>query len=34
MTQDRILPGAMLMIAFCVLAPLLDVASKLATATI
>ncbi|WP_233557246.1 DMT family transporter [Gemmobacter lutimaris] len=34
MTQDRILPGVLLMIAFCVLAPLLDVASKLATATI
>ena len=31
MTQtDRILPGVALMIAFCVLAPLIDVASKLA----
>jgi drug/metabolite transporter (DMT)-like permease len=30
MTQDRILPGVGLMLAFCVLAPLLDVASKLA----
>lgn len=34
MNKDRILPGAALMIAFCVLAPLLDVASKLATAEI
>lgn len=34
MIQDRILPGVLLMLAFCVLAPLLDVASKLATATI
>jgi len=34
MTKDRILPGAALMIAFCVLAPLLDVAAKLATAEI
>lgn len=34
MTTDRILPGIVLMIAFCVLAPLLDAASKLATATI
>ena len=34
MTQDRILPGIILMLAFCVLAPLLDTASKLATATI
>ncbi len=34
MTQDRILPGVALMLAFCVLAPLLDVAAKLATATI
>lgn len=34
MTQDRILPGIVLMLAFCVLAPLLDTASKLATATI
>lgn len=31
---DRILPGVALMLAFCVLAPLLDVASKLAAATI
>jgi len=34
MRQDRILPGVALMLAFCVLAPLLDVAAKLATATI
>ncbi|MGL6209666.1 MAG: DMT family transporter [Paracoccaceae bacterium] len=34
MTQDRILPGVALMLAFCVLAPLLDVAAKLATATV
>lgn len=34
MNQDRILPGIVLMLAFCVLAPLLDTASKLATATI
>lgn len=34
MTQDRILPGIVLMLAFCVLAPLLDASSKLATATI
>jgi drug/metabolite transporter (DMT)-like permease len=34
MTQDRILLGVTLMLAFCVLAPLLDVASKLAAATI
>ena len=34
MNQDRILPGVVLMLAFCLLAPLLDVASKLATATI
>ncbi len=34
MTSDRILPGVTLMLAFCVLAPLLDVASKLAAATI
>ncbi|ULB09095.1 DMT family transporter [Cereibacter azotoformans] len=31
---DRILPGVALMIAFCVLAPLLDVCAKLASATI
>lgn len=34
LSTDRILPGVLLMIAFCVLAPLLDVASKLATETI
>lgn len=34
MTTDRILPGVGLMLAFCVLAPLLDVSSKLAAATI
>ena len=34
MTTDRILPGVVLMLAFCTLAPLLDVASKLAAATI
>ncbi|MDP4032784.1 MAG: DMT family transporter [Pseudorhodobacter sp.] len=34
MTQDRILPGVALMLAFCVLAPLLDVSSKLAADTI
>ena len=34
MTQDRTLTGIALMLAFCVLAPLLDVASKLATETI
>lgn len=34
MTQDRILPGVALMLAFCVLAPLLDVASKLAAETV
>ncbi|WP_335424771.1 DMT family transporter [Gemmobacter denitrificans] len=34
MTQDRVLPGVALMLAFCVLAPLLDVAAKLAAATI
>ena len=32
--QDRILPGVALMLAFCVLAPLLDVAAKIATATV
>lgn len=32
--QDRILPGVALMLAFCTLAPLLDVASKLASATV
>lgn len=30
MTQDRILPGMALMIGFCTIAPLIDVASKLA----
>jgi drug/metabolite transporter (DMT)-like permease len=30
MTTDRILPGIVLMLAFCVLAPLLDVSAKLA----
>ena len=34
MTQTRVLPGILLMLAFCVLAPLLDTCSKLATATI
>lgn len=34
MPADRILPGIVLMLAFCVLAPLLDVASKLAAATV
>lgn len=34
MTQDRTLFGIALMLAFCVLAPLLDTASKLATETI
>ncbi|PTE21879.1 EamA family transporter [Cereibacter changlensis JA139] len=33
-STDRILPGVALMLAFCVLAPLLDVSSKLASATI
>jgi drug/metabolite transporter (DMT)-like permease len=32
--QDRVLPGVALMLAFCVLAPLLDVAAKLAADTI
>ncbi|MFN4153057.1 MAG: DMT family transporter [Paracoccaceae bacterium] len=31
---DRILPGVVLMLAFCVLAPLLDVSAKLASATV
>ena len=31
---DRILPGVLLMLVFCMLAPLLDVAAKLASATI
>lgn len=34
MSTDRILLGVVLMLAFCTLAPLLDVASKLAAATI
>lgn len=34
MSQDRILPGVLLMLAFCTLAPLLDVSAKLASATI
>jgi len=34
MSQDRILPGVVLLLAFCVLAPLLDVSSKLAAAAI
>lgn len=34
MTHDRILPGVVLMLAFCLLAPLLDVSSKLAAATV
>lgn len=34
MSRDRILPGIALMLAFCVLAPLLDASAKLATATI
>ena len=31
---DRILPGVILMLTFCALAPLLDVAAKLAAAEI
>ncbi|HSF65782.1 MAG TPA: DMT family transporter [Paracoccaceae bacterium] len=34
MTNDRILPGVVLMLAFCLLAPLLDVSAKLAAATV
>lgn len=34
MNRDRVLPGIVLMLAFCVLAPLLDTCSKLATATL
>ncbi len=34
MTQDRILPGVALMLIFCAIAPMLDVAAKLAAATI
>ncbi|MDT8856742.1 DMT family transporter [Paracoccaceae bacterium Fryx2] len=33
-SPDRILPGVALMLAFCVLAPMLDVSSKLAAATV
>ena len=33
-SADRILTGVFLMLAFCVLAPLLDVSAKLATATL
>ncbi len=34
MSQDRVLNGVALMLAFCVLAPLLDVSAKLAAATV
>ena len=34
MRQDRILPGVAMMVAFCAIAPLIDVAAKLAAATI
>jgi drug/metabolite transporter (DMT)-like permease len=34
MSSDRILPGVLLMLLFCVLAPLLDVCAKLASTTI
>lgn len=34
MTQDRILPGVALMLVFCAIAPMLDVAAKLAAETI
>lgn len=34
MSSDRILPGVVLMLFFCVLAPLMDVSAKLATASI
>jgi drug/metabolite transporter (DMT)-like permease len=34
MSQDRILPGVALMIAFCIVAPMLDVFAKLAAATV
>lgn len=34
MSQDRPLPGILLMLAFCVLAPLLDVCAKLASASL
>jgi drug/metabolite transporter (DMT)-like permease len=33
MSRDRILPGVVLMLMFCVLAPLLDVCAKLASST-
>ncbi|MFT7060054.1 MAG: drug/metabolite transporter (DMT)-like permease [Pseudorhodobacter sp.] len=33
-STDRILPGVMLMLAFCALAPMLDVSAKLASATL
>lgn len=33
-TNDRILPGVALMLGFCAIAPLIDVASKLASATV
>jgi len=33
-TPDRILPGIVLMLAFCMLAPLLDVSAKLASASV
>jgi drug/metabolite transporter (DMT)-like permease len=33
-SPDRVMPGILLMVAFCVLAPLLDTAAKLATQTI
>jgi drug/metabolite transporter (DMT)-like permease len=34
MRQDRILPGVMMMVAFCAIAPLIDVSAKLAAGTI
>lgn len=34
LSNDRILPGVALMIAFCVIAPLIDASAKLASATI
>ena len=34
MTQDRVLPAILLMLGFCLTAPLIDVAAKLAAATI
>lgn len=33
-SSDRILPGVLLMVGFCVVAPLIDVSAKLASATI